>query len=123
MNMPRTQKRLVKNVWTQVIDAESLSGTCLVSEPDQEKANKDERFRTYLSRSPQCLILILSLIGLSLPWWKRRLEDLGALVRQVSVGVAKQYVTSLFLLMAGAQSDCGAWSAFSEITLPSLLDS
>ena len=38
----------------------------------------------------QCLIL--SLIALSLPWWERRLEVLGALVPQVSVGVAKQYI-------------------------------
>ena len=46
-----------------------------------------------------------------------RLEVVGALVPHVSLGVAKQYVTSLFLepvspLTAGVQSDCGAWSAF-----------
>ena len=50
---------------------------------------------------PQCLIL--SLIALSLPWWELWLEVLGALVPQVSVGVAKQHVTSLFLLIAGAK--------------------
>ena len=43
------------------------------------------------------------LFALSLPWWELWLEVLGALVPQVSVGVAKQHVTSLFLLMAGAK--------------------
>ena len=66
-----------------------------------------------------------SLIVLSLPWWELRLEVLGALVPHVSVAVAKQYVTSLFLepvspLPVGVQSDCGAWSAFFEPWCPPL---
>ena len=42
MKMPRTRKRLVKNVLTQVIGPKNLSGTCLASEADQENTNKDE---------------------------------------------------------------------------------
>ena len=42
MKMPRTRKRLVKNVWTEVIGPKNLSGPCLASEADQESTNQNE---------------------------------------------------------------------------------